>query len=265
VTQANEHAARRMVDRCFEGRLPPRQWEDLFVHLRGCPACREYFERERLAFRALGGGQAPAAALGRAEADLIRDALLPPPSPLRRRLAWLGAAAVLAGGLAAIVLVSPSPPSGTFVERGAESPQQAFDLLCIPDQEDRPTVSVAAALGRCAPGSFLKVVVTRPDPARPHVTIVALDPSWRIRSTVRTEAVGHAPVVASGHLQLASGDALLFVAIFSRDGIDDSGLQQAIERARASAATVDDLRELPLAGVAQLRLRVRATEAAHGH
>lgn len=255
------HAARRLIDRCFEGRLSPAEWDDLLVHLRGCPPCREHFERARLAFRALGGERAPAAALSRAEADLIREAVLPAPSPLRRRLAWLGAATVLAGGLAA-VLIGPARPSGTFVERGADDPGRAFDVLCLPAQEERPTVS--AAQGPCAPGSFLKVAVTRPDPALPSVAVVALDATWQVRAIVRTEATGQAPVVAPGHLQLGAGEALTFIAVFSRAPLDDAQLQQAVERARATGRPGGDLRELPLADTAQLRLRVRAAEGRDG-
>jgi hypothetical protein len=265
VTRATEHAARRLVDRCFEGRLPPGDWDDLFVHLRGCPPCREHFERARLAFRALGGANQTAPALGRAEADLIRDALLPAPSRAPRRLAWAGAVTVLAAGLATtIFLTLPARPPGTFVERGAETPRHAFDVLCIPAQQERATVSAAAARGRCAPGSFLKAVVTRPDPGRPNVVIIALDPAWTMRSTVRTEALGEAPVVAPGHLQLGDSESLVFFALFSREAIGDADLQRAVESARRRGGKVEELHELPLAGVAQLRLAVRAAEARDG-
>src|SRR5207244_1656726 len=85
-----------------------------------CPPCREHFERARIAFRALGGTtNARAPALGRAEADLIRDALLPRPPPLARRLRWVPLAAVLAGGLAAgIVFIRPGHQPDPVVAPG---------------------------------------------------------------------------------------------------------------------------------------------------
>jgi hypothetical protein len=256
----HEHVARRLVDRCFQGRLPPGDWEDLFVHLRGCPPCREHFERTRLAFRALGGATHARPPLGRTEAELIRDALLPAPSPVRRRLTWLSAVAVLAGGVAAIFLLAPARPPGTFVERGALAPRQAFDVLCIPAQEERATVSAAAA-GSCAPGSFLKVVVTRSEPSRPSAVVIALDASGTVRATVRADGGGQAPVVAPGHLQLGASESLLFVAIFSRAPISDAELQRAVASARSD---MGEIGELPLADTAQLRLRVQAREARDG-
>jgi hypothetical protein len=257
---ASGHAARALIERCFAGTLAPAEWDELFAHLRGCPACHDQFERTRAAFRALGGPPAAAPRLARAEADLIREALLPPPRPARR---WAPLAALaLAGGLGlALLVVRPAHQHDAgdgFAERGAVVTRAGFDVLCVPPDEAAPPTSASAAGGRCAPGSFLKAVVTRPDPALPHVLVVALEPGFRMRASLRAQASGTERVFAPGHTRLGSGEALVLVAILARQPVSDAAVTEAVTRARKSGTALGELSGLPLADTAQLVVRVQA-------
>jgi hypothetical protein len=264
------HASRDLIDRCFAGTLAGPDWDELFVHLRGCPDCRDHFERTRLAFRAL-GGKPPATPLGlaRAEADIIRAALLPAPTPLARRLRLPPLALVLAGGAAlaiplAIALRRPPPVSDGFAERGGPTAALGFDVLCVPSSEQAVPVSASAVKGRCAPGSFLKAVVTKPDGSLPHVLVVAVDPAFKIRARLRAEAAGSGPVVAAGHTQLGANEAFAFVALFSRKPVAEAAVDDAVAAARRSGIQTRQMSGLSVAGTIQRVVWVEASEPPNG-
>jgi len=238
ATPTLPHPQVDLIEQFFAGELPGEQWEPLLRHVDTCESCRARFETTRVAFRSLGGDPArpDSAVLGRSDAELIGRLLLaPPPRPPRSRpLLWGGL--VSAAALAGVVLVflAPGrPDQPAMSERGDPAASRpAFDVLCLSADDAAKAISSRASGGSCRPDSFLKVTVTVPAGDLRQATVLAVDPSWRLRFVTRAAVSGQAAQILPGHAQLARGEHLFFFAAFSARAIDQETVQRAIDGAR---------------------------------
>jgi hypothetical protein len=195
----------------------------------------------------------------RAEADLIRDALLPRTPRFGLRLRWALAALAVVGCLALVLLVRrPPSESDGFVERGTVAPG-GLDVLCIAPGAGA-AVSASATHGRCAAGSLLKAVLTR-EPGTTHVAVVAFDESFKVKFMARSGPDAAGPAILPGHLQLNAEGALTFVALFSPRPITDGAITGAVDRARGTGAAATEIRRLPLPDAVQRVLVLQPAEA----
>jgi hypothetical protein len=100
---------RQMIDRMLVDDLPPREWEELRKHLKGCAPCRDHYDRAVLAERMLHGGPQSIETPSPAEIDRIADALFAPlderPDFLTRMAAWFAPKQRLVAGLVAAAAV----------------------------------------------------------------------------------------------------------------------------------------------------------------
>ncbi len=133
--------ARARVDRqVAEGPLPPLEAQVLRAHLRGCDACRRYYDRAVDLEALLEGRDVP-------EAQVERLVALGPPPPARRRLPVVPIGlAVAAAAAVTFVALRDEPPE--FQARGGGGGVAAsFAVFALRDGEPRRTETVRRGEG----------------------------------------------------------------------------------------------------------------------
>jgi hypothetical protein len=264
---------RRRIDSLLLGEAGA--WRELREHMRGCDACRAYYDRVVLAERLLHGGPSALSRPSAAEIERIGQALFearPGDAALGRRiLAWLAPAprwaTAVAAALALVVAIplllreeAPAPEIETFQARGGaatDSARVGVRAFCLAAGAVQALDPRAGEAPRCARSASLRLVLTH-RAAFQRVFVVGLDdrfaPKWYAPRPPAQESVA-APPTGSADAPVGPtvrvgvnhdpGPVRIY-AIFSDRPVTAAEVQAAAATLERSGARVSSSPELPL-------------------
>lgn len=132
----------KRIDRFLLGELTPSEWSKLKVHLDGCEACAQQYNRAVFVLRQLSGSPDGVA---EEEWALMGPELTRRERPGARWRAWVLAAVPLAAAVVLTFLLAPSGAGEVQDRGGARHAPVALRAYCV--SEAQPTLRVVAASG----------------------------------------------------------------------------------------------------------------------